>query len=119
MYKLTFKNKEIELPKYTMAVMDKIEALDKFTGSGSELIRLMYNFIEDLIGGELVQELLGAVDDVDTNDVNILFSSIIKCYKKPFEKYQLEEAGSIINAPQIQKSLDAIDKVVKANKSND
>ncbi len=119
MYELTFKNKKIELPNYTMGMVEKIEELDKFTGSGVELLGKMYDYIEETIGAETTKELLGEKEECDVSDLHILFSDIIKCYKKPYEDHQLKEAGNIINSPQIQKSLEAIDKVVAANKKND
>lgn len=125
MYKILFENKTIELPEYSVAIAQKIEALDEVEGSIAVKLQAMYDFIQDIIGAEKTEEALKPFSDADPNLINILFLQIVSKYNEPLEEYRMKEATKlmdnatkVMNKPEMIKSLDAIDKVYEANKND-
>lgn len=115
MYSILFDGKKIELPKYSVELALKIEALDNVEGNLKDKLQAMYDFVYELIGEKEV-ELIGAFDEADPNMINILFLQIVSCYNKPLTDYNVKEATKVMDDPQIKKALDNIDKMVEANK---
>lgn len=114
MYKVTYKGKEIELPKYNSAMAKKISELDKLEGEEFEIIKSLYDFIFETIGEEKTLETLGVFEEADVNDILILFKSIVDSYQKPYADYQIAQTTKVLDNPQIRETLSAIDKMVKA-----
>ena len=112
-----FEGKKIDLPNYSVELALKIEDLDRVEGTISDKMKAMYDFIEGIVG-EQTSELIGDFDVADPNMINILFLTIVNCYNKPLTDYNIKEATKVMDNPQIKKSLEAIDKVVEANKND-
>ena len=115
MYSVNFENKKIELPNYSIDLAMKIEELDNYEGSIKDGLSAMYDFISEVIGIEKTEEVLGEFNASDPNLINILFLSIVNEYNKPLQDYTIKQSTQVLDNPKVKQSLDAIDKVVKAN----
>ena len=119
MYKVKFDNKEIELPTYSISIAKSIALLDEVEGDIETKLRALYDFIASLIGEDKTKEVLKSFEEADPNMINILFLSIVNVYNKPLTDYKMQESVikplDTLNSPQVKTSLDAIDKIVKAN----
>jgi hypothetical protein len=93
-YSIEMNGNIIELPKYTISVMEKLEQLEKNSnspGSAKSKLQAMYNFLCDLVGKDKVEEVIGKFTDADPNDINIAYLSIVKEYNKPLNDYEMSE----------------------------
>lgn len=77
------------LPAFTRGVRRNIDEVNKKisdeTVSLDARTEALYEFLEDSIGEESLTKMLGSndLDDIDLNDMNILFLKITKAYDKP------------------------------------
>ena len=110
-----FEGKKIDLPNYSVELALKIEDLDRVEGTISDKMKAMYDFISEVIGIEKTEEALGEFNTSDPNLINILFLSIVNAYNKPLQDYTIKQSTQVLDNPKVKQSLDAIDKVVKAN----
>ncbi len=118
MYKVTFEHKDIELPTYSISIAKSIAQLDEVEGDIETKLRALYDFIASLIGEDKTKEVLKSFQEADPNMINILFLSIVNEYNKPLTDFKMEQSFKPLDAldkPQVKTSLDAIEKIVKAN----
>lgn len=110
-YSFVFQNKSYNLPNYNVEMVRKLEALDEqgANASSSEQLQLLYNYINETLGEEVTNNILGGFDDADPNEINIVYGSIVNAYHKPLEEHELKEHEAFIN-----KNLKAVqsDKLV-------
>lgn len=123
--KATINNKTYELPAYTMAIAEKLEAMkkaetdymaDKITLP--DMLRKEFDFVMDIMGEENAVEAL-AGDDINTVDlhkVSLATLEIINAYGEPIESKKeeltLNHLKKQMNRPEVAKLL----KIVEENK---
>jgi hypothetical protein len=93
-YSIEMNGTLIELPKYTISVMEKIEQLEKSSNSSASAkskLQTMYNFLCDLVGKDKIEEVIGKFNDADPNNINITYLSIVREYNKPLNDYEMSE----------------------------
>lgn len=93
-YSIEINGNVIELPKYTISVMEKIEQLEKSSNSSASAkskLQTMYNFLCDLVGKDKIEEVIGKFNDADPNNINITYLSIVREYNKPLNDYEMSE----------------------------
>jgi hypothetical protein len=93
-YSIEMNGTLIELPKYTISVMEKIEQLEKSSNSSASAkskLQTMYNFLCDLVGKDKIVEVIGKFNDADSNNINITYLSIVREYNKPLNDYEMSE----------------------------
>lgn len=93
-YSIEINGNAIELPKYTISVMEKIEQLEKSSNSSASAkskLQTMYNFLCDLVGKDKIEEVIGKFNDADPNNINITYLSIVREYNKPLNDYEMSE----------------------------
>lgn len=93
-YSIEMNGTLIELPKYTISVMEKIEQLEKNSNSSASAkskLQTMYNFLCDLVGKDKIEEVIGKFNDADPNNINITYLSIVREYNKPLNDYEMSE----------------------------
>lgn len=104
-YKVTINNKTFELPKCTLAVEEKVEKIRevnigvvKGTAKKRELVELMIDYVESLIGAENAQEALNYTDieDIDTKELEMAVNAINAAFSKPKEEAQMREATKVM-----------------------
>ena len=112
-YKVTINTKTFELPKCTLTVEEKVEnirnvniGVAKGTAKKRELVELMIDYVESLIGVENAQEALNYTDveDIDTKELEMAVNAINAAFSKPKEEAQLREATKVM--ADIKKLLD-------------
>lgn len=112
-YKVTINTKTFELSKCTLAVEEKAEnirnvniGVAKGTAKKRELVELMIDYVESLIGAENAQEALNYTDieDIDTKELEMAVNAINAAFSKPKEEAQLREATKVM--ADIKKLLD-------------
>lgn len=103
-----FDGQSYELPKKTMALNDKIEAINN-AKSTNEAYRKMLDFVVSGLGKEKVIELLGTdnIMDVDLTQLNILANAIVIGYDQLIYDQQIEHANKIAEAPAVRNIIEA------------
>lgn len=117
-YIVEFYGNEIELPKYSLEITDKVEKVESTIARLStvrEQIKTVYKFLEDLLGKETVKTLLGSFASCDPNDINILYLKIVKCYNKPIENFQTESIKSDIDETGVNELIPLLEALKQAN----
>lgn len=106
-----------DLPKYTLAIADKISVVEKIPNSRlNDKCKKMYDFIRDLLGKDTTESSLGKYKDIDPNQVTLMFESIVRTYKQPIEDSRAELARERLEGSQIKEitqmltALNGIDK---------
>ena len=115
-----FNNETYELPKRTMALNEKIEAVNK-AKTTKEAYTKMMDFVVMGLGKEKVSKLLGThdINKVDLTELNILANAIIIGFDNKVANQTLNKANELANSDAITNiiavgnSLDKIQKVKK------
>lgn len=85
------------LPKLTLAIRENMDALNKKIANTnialSERIKAQHDFIVGTIGAEATKEILGTdnINEMDVNELCILYIDICKAYDKPFNEAKKTE----------------------------
>lgn len=103
-----FEGNSYELPVKTMALNDKIEAVNN-ARSTNESYRKMMEFVIAGLGKEKVEDLLGTSDIMKVNlqKLNKLANAIVIGYDLEISEQQLEAANNMANSDAIKKLIDA------------
>ena len=99
-YTIEVNNNVLELPKYTISVMEKIEQVEKNTNSSvstKSKLQGLYNFLCDLIGKDDVENAIGKFEESDPNDINIAYLSVVREYNKPLNDFEMKQGLEQIN----------------------
>lgn len=103
---MNFKNKKLNLPKFTISFeekMEEIENLNKNFLLGNvrriEVLRKCYEFLSDLLTEEKLLVILesASFDDVDTKELELLFFMIKTEYERPLEEATVKREQEKIN----------------------
>lgn len=86
-----------ELPKFTKAVKNKLDRVNKENAGNTpeeKKYKNMYLCIKELIGDEAATEIFGTAkfDDIDLNEIVVCYMTIARTYDKP-----VNEAKKSIN----------------------
>ena len=119
-YSLNYKNEIVLLPPYNFSIADRIEKQDSMNISGNvsmkDRCQSMYNIISEIIGKEKTTEMIGTFKTADPNDISILYSEIVKSYRKPLKEYTSETAMNQMEDAQIEKLVQMMEFIEKAQK---
>nr|DAQ31559.1 MAG TPA: hypothetical protein [Caudoviricetes sp.] len=115
MYSIVFNGTEVNLPKYSFTIANKIEEIEISNNNASKKFKdkcnLMYKFESELIGKQQLSELIGDFNDCDPNDINLLYLSIVASYQKPIADYNSEATESKMNDANLSKLLEVLNVV--------
>lgn len=110
-YSFVFKGKTYELPNYNVEMVRKLEELDErgANASASEQLQLLYNYVNETLGEEVTNTILGDFDNADPNEINMIYMDIVNAYHRPLEERELKERES-----QVKENFKAVqsDKVI-------
>lgn len=116
MYSFKFEGKKVELPDYTVDLLQELDELDNGTyDSKYDQLRAMYDFSKKLIG-EQMDELIGDFASADPNLINILFLSILREYNRPLTEFSIKDSVKELESPEIKDAINTIGKVVEMKK---
>ena len=118
-YTLIVGTKSNDLPKKTLAIVEKLDgvvALDKNPRMNTrDKYQSILNLEEELLGKSNLEEILGAtsLDDVDLSEVVITFRKIVDAYNKPVQEYDRAASTEAFNRIPVEK-LNQLAALVKA-----
>lgn len=100
-----------DLPKKTIAVMEKLEeviTVDSSKGMGiRDKFGVLHDFIVELVGEKGAKEILGAdnLSEADMSDVTLTVKKIVEAYDKPLKDYQMEQSRKALDGIPIEKII--------------
>lgn len=118
-YSISWNGKEYQLPKYSLKVAEKIETVETIRCSTSKVEKKtqeVYKFVADLVGKENAFEIVGKLPDLDLNELEIIYSTVIDAYAKPLSDYASEKVSEKIDSQQIDKLLELIQALPQLEK---
>lgn len=92
-YKVEHNKVNCILPVFTREVKRKMDDVNEQISNKEmpldDRINAMYGFLEETIGEEALSKVLGSndLDDIDLNDVNILYLKVAKEYDRPVMEF--------------------------------
>ena len=95
-YRLNFKGQTIKLPAYSLALAEKLEKQETINSGGKSLLEKctsMYDLCSELIGNDLVKNIIGTLDTLDPNELNMLYLTIINSYNAPLSEFSQSQAN--------------------------
>lgn len=97
-----------ELPKKTMALNDKIEAVNN-AKTTSEAYRKMMDFVVCALGEEKTKKLIETTDimEVDLTELNKLADAIVIGYDQEVNQQRIEQANRVADSKAIKNLIEA------------
>ena len=112
----------IHLPDYTVDIAEKIESVMLYADTKARFrdkIKKMYDFLDKLLGKEVVVGQFGKFENCDPNDINLLFLKITDAYNRPISDYNEDKIVEKLDKTQIDKLskiVDSADKIKNLDK---
>lgn len=115
-YTIVVDGRSYDLPKKTVAVMDKLDEVLKVDSrpnlSARQKYDKLHSFVKDILGEENAKELLGSADltEIDLSELSLAVLRINDAYNQPLNEYR---------ADKMHESLSSIptEKIVSLTKS--
>lgn len=117
MYSLIFDEKSIELPKYSFEIADRLTKVEAVINSGQAYKKKceeIFKFEKELLGKEIVDDIVGDFSTCDPNDIMLLYMGIVDCYNQPIvekKSEQLQKTFDSVDLSKISKLTDSINKL--------
>lgn len=117
-YTIIVDSRSYDLPKKTVAVMEKLDdvlKVDSVKGlSLRQKFEKLHNFVKDVVGEENAKEIFGSdnIAEIDLSEVTLAVKKIADAYDKPIKDYDSEK---------MQKAFDGIpmEKIISMTKAAD
>lgn len=112
-YSIVHSGKAIELPRYSFAIDDDIANLTAGINRGGgvrKTCKLMYDFLVELLGSDEVTDLVGAFDDCDPNDLQIVVKEVLSAYAEPLVAYDQDKLDELYNIDKIEQVVDVAER---------
>ena len=112
----------MHLPDYTVDIAEKIESVMLYADTKARFrdkIKKMYDFLDKLLGKEVVVGQFGKFENCDPNDINLLFLKITDAYNRPVSDYNEDKIVEKLDKTQIDKLskiVDSADKIKNLDK---
>lgn len=126
-YTVILNGQSYDLPKLTLTVKEKIEAMNaKLTNTSvslAERVKAQHELLKEFIGAENLKEILGTsnVKDIDLNEISIVYVEICKSYEAPMKESKLKalptEQINMMN--ELFKNLGNVSQLEKIIKQNE
>ena len=115
-YTIIVDSRSYDLPKKTVAVMEKLDdvlKVDSVKGlSLRQKFEKLHNFVKDVVGEENAKEIFGSdnIAEIDLSEVTLAVKKIADAYDKPIKDYESEK---------MQRSFDGIpmEKIISMTKA--
>lgn len=95
-YTVIINNRNYELPKKTLEVMEKLDdvlKVDSIKGLGvRQKYERIHKFVKDIFGEEKAVEMLGSdnLSELDTSELALIVIKVNEAYEKPVTDYKQE-----------------------------
>ena len=119
-YTIIVDNRSYDLPKKTVAVMEKLDEVLKVDSVRGYSIRQkfekLHSFVKELVGDEAAKEMFGSdnLSEIDLSDVTLAVKKIVDAYEKPITDYDTAKSSGALDAMPIEKIISlskAVDKM--------
>lgn len=100
-----------ELPKKTIAVMEKVDNVlktDSVAGlSVKQKFERLHNFVKSLVGEETAEKMLGSssLTEIDLSDLTLIVKKVVDAYEKPITDYDIQKSSSAIDSLPMDKII--------------
>lgn len=114
-YTVSHNGVNCNLPVFTRGIKKKIDEVnDQISNTDIPLdtrIDSVYGFLRETVGEDILEKAFGGtdMDDIDLNDINILYLKISKEYDKPVDEFNKPD---LLNE-ETRKALQEVDKMTK------
>ena len=118
-YILNFKGEEVELPKYSFTISNKLEKQeDMNAGNASyqDKCKGMYNVVADIIRKDKIKDLIGTFLQCDPNEINILYLKVLETYNTPLNDFNMQRTNEMIDNANIESLKELLVTAEKAAK---
>lgn len=108
-YTIIVGGKSYDLPKKTVAVMEKMDEVLKVDSVKGLTVRQKYeklhDFVKDVVGEENAAEMYGSknITEIDVSDLTLTVRKIVDAYEKPIADYDAEKNRKAFDALPIEK----------------
>jgi len=117
-YQVEFNGDVFTLPKYNLKIAEQLEKQELYNSKPGlhfkEKCKGMYELVCTLLGQENCEKALGKFNNVDPNELNILYLSIIQTYNKPLNNFNQSIALGDIDLSSYDKLIELINAMDKA-----
>lgn len=118
-YTIIMNERSYDLPKKTLAVVDKLDDALKVDASNLNIrqkFEKLHRFIRDLVGDEAAKEMFGSDDitEIDLSEVTLVVKKVVDAYDKPITDYDAAKNASAFDSLPIEKIVSlgkAVDKM--------
>lgn len=118
-YTIIVNERSYDLPKKTLAVVDKLDDALKVDASNLNIrqkFEKLHRFIRDLVGDEAAKKMFGSDDitEIDLSEVTLVVKKVVDAYDKPITDYDAAKNASAFDSLPIEKIVSlgkAVDKM--------
>lgn len=119
-YTIIVNDKSYDLPKKTVAVMEKMDKVLKVDSLKGYTVRQkfeeLHRFIKELVGNDNAKDIFGSDDilEIDLSEVTLTVKKIVDAYDKPIIDYDSEKSRMKLEGLPIDKIISvakAADKI--------
>lgn len=108
-YTIIVNERSYDLPKKTVAVMEKIDdvlKVDQIKGlTVKQKFEKLHAFVKDLVGDSNAEEMFGSdnISEIDLSELTLAVKKIVAAYDKPINDYDAEMAKQKFDNVPIEK----------------
>lgn len=118
-YTIIVNDQSYELPKKTIAVMEKLDDVLKVDSTNLKVKQKfdkLHKFIKDLFGENAAKEMLGSDDlnEIDLSELTLTVKKVVDAYDKPVTDYDADKTARTLDLLPIEKIISmtkAMDKM--------
>ena len=110
-YTVIIDGQSYDLPKKTVAVVEKIDEVLKVDSTKGYSVRQKFEklhvFVKDIVGEETAREMLGSdnITEIDLSELTLLVRRIIDAYDSPIAAYDAEKSRVKLEGLPIDKII--------------
>lgn len=107
-YTVIINSRSYDLPKKTVAVMEKLDEVLKVDSSKlstRQKFEKLHRFVKEIVGEENAQEMLGTdnLNEMDVSDLTLAILKINDAYERPISDYQTDKMRESIDSIPTEK----------------
>lgn len=109
-YTIIVNEQSYELPKKTIAVMEKLDEVLKVDSTNLKVRQKfdkLHGFIKGLIGEEAAKEMLGSdnLSEIDLSELTLAVKKVVDAYDKPITDYDTDKTARTFDSLPIEKII--------------
>lgn len=110
-YTVIVNGKSYDLPKKTLAVMEKLDdvlKVDTIKGlSVRQKFEKLHGFMKDVVGEEKCREMFGSDDleEIDLSELTVTIKKMVDAYDQPVNEYDIEKSKNQLNRLPLDKII--------------